>query len=243
MNALKRRAAPLLLAAALLLALLCLALRASAQGETYTISSFAELKLNADTSQSKDYEGDTFLLTQDITVTEDNLLSLGGILIGYAKNTRVENVVIRNSDLRVDCADNALTLITDGGMIAGALIGKAEYCTVSNIYIHTQATGAVEALGGKGLYMGAMVGHALDGSIEYSRVIDGTRVKNSYDVAVGALGGNKIYAGDHRRRQHRDHPRHRRGGGRCLPRRLPLPRLVHGRRKRERGPHQPGAGL
>lgn len=262
-----KRLLSLLLSAVLLLGLLPVTtLPASAEGTTHKISSFAELKYYADASQNINYEGDTFLLMNDITLTEENLTSLsgkplyfgnhncyfkgtfdgqghtisglkfetgvaaevntalfahtdgatiknlvianadldadllGGILIGHALNTHVENILIKDSNLSVDCADNALTLITDGGMVAGALIGKAEdstiyNCEVSNTYVHTAATGAIQALGGKGLYMGALVGWAKNSTIEYCRTINGTRVKNYYDVAVGALGGNKVYAG------------------------------------------------
>lgn len=125
---------------------------------------------------------------------------LGGILIGYAENTRVVNVTVKDSDLSVNCADNVLTLITDGGVISGGMIGRAQNCTLYNCEVnatrvHAADTGAVEALGGKGLYMGALVGSAEETTIEYCRVINGSSVKNSYDVAVGALGGNKVYAG------------------------------------------------
>lgn len=139
---------------------------------------------------------------KNLTIDNAHLYAdlLGGILIGHAKNTRVENVTIQKSDLSVDCADNALTLITDGGMIAGGMIGRAENCTLYNCEVnatrvHTAATGAIQALGGKGLYMGALVGSAEGTTIEYCRVINGSSVKNSYDVAVGALGGNSVYAG------------------------------------------------
>ena len=152
---------------------------------------------------------------QDLTIenTELDADLLGGIMIGYAENTKVVNCTVSGSDLKVDCADNVLTLITDGGMIGGVLIGRADNCTVYNCEVnatrvHTAATGAVEALGGKDLYLGALVGSATGSTIEYCRVIDGIKedengnpvvtkcsVKNSYDVAVGALGGNKVYAG------------------------------------------------
>lgn len=139
---------------------------------------------------------------KNLTIDNAHLYAdlLGGILIGHAKNTLVENVTIKNSNLSVDCADNALTLITDGGVIAGGMIGRAQNCTLYNCEVnatrvHTAATEGVEALGGKGLYMGALVGNAEGTTIEYCRVINGSSVKNSYDVAVGALGGNKVYAG------------------------------------------------
>lgn len=139
---------------------------------------------------------------QDLTISNSKLAAdmLGGILIGYAENTTVVNSAVSGCNLSVNCVDNVLTLITDGGMVGGGLIGTAKNCTlynceVSGTYVHTAATGAVQALGGKGLYMGAMVGSASNTTIEYSRVINGSEVKNYYDIAVGALGGNKVYAG------------------------------------------------
>lgn len=257
----------LLLAVVLLIGLVpAVAQIAVAEGKTYEIRDFEDLRNYAAMSQNADCDGITFLLMNDITITEENLATLenkplyfgnhncyfkgtfdgqghtisgltfktgiaaevdtalfahtdgatiknltidnahlyadllGGILIGHAKNTRVENVTIQKSDLSVDCADNALTLITDGGVIAGSVIGRAENCTLYNCEVnatrvHTAATGAIQALGGKGLYMGALVGSAEGTTIEYCRVINGSSVKNSYDVAVGALGGNKVYAG------------------------------------------------
>lgn len=264
---LHHRILSLLLAVVLLIGLVpAVAQIAVAEGKTYEIRDFEDLRNYAAMSQNADCDGITFLLMNDITITEENLATLenkplyfgnhncyfkgtfdgqghtisgltfktgiaaevdtalfahtdgatiknltidnahlyadllGGILIGHAKNTRVENVTIQKSDLSVDCADNALTLITDGGVIAGSVIGRAENCTLYNCEVnatrvHTAATGAIQALGGKGLYMGALVGSAEGTTIEYCRVINGSSVKNSYDVAVGALGGNKVYAG------------------------------------------------
>lgn len=264
---LHNRILSLLLAVVLLIGLVpAVAQIAVAEGETYEISDFENLRDYAAMSQNVNCEGKTFRLMKDITITEDDLAELngeplyfgnhnhyfkgtfdgqghtisgltfkkeivaevdtalfahtdgatiknltidnahlyadllGGILIGHAKNTLVENVTIQNSNLSVDCADNALTLITDGGVIAGGMIGRAQNCTLYNCEInatrvHAADTGAVEALGGKGLYMGALVGSAEGTTIEYCRVINGSSVKNSYDVAVGALGGNSVYAG------------------------------------------------
>ena len=139
---------------------------------------------------------------QDLTISDSELDAdmLGGILVGYAEDTTVANSTVSGCDLSVNCVNNVLTLITDGGLVGGGLVGTAKGCTLYNCevagtYVHTSATAGVQALGGKGLYMGAMVGSAVGTTIEYSRVVDGSRVKNSYDMAVGALGGNKVYAG------------------------------------------------
>lgn len=64
-------------------------------------------------------------------------------------------------------------------------------------------TSGVQALGGEGLYMAAFAGYVTNSTIEYCRVTptrkdDGsigmTDVTNKYDVAIGALGGNNVYA-------------------------------------------------
>ena len=64
----------------------------------------------------------------------------------------------------------------------------------------------MQALGGEGLYMAAFAGYVKNSTIEYCRVTptrkdDGsiaekgmTDVTNKYDVAIGALGGNNVYA-------------------------------------------------
>lgn len=139
---------------------------------------------------------------QDLTISDSDLEAdmLGGILIGYAENTTVVNTEVSECNLSVNCDDNVLTPVTDGGLVGGGLMGKADGCTiynceVNNTCINASAADAAKALDGKGLYMGAMVGSATGTTIEYSRVIDGSRVKNSYDIAVGAQGGNKVYAG------------------------------------------------
>lgn len=172
------------------------------KGNGHTISGLkydATLKFAAGTALFSYTKNATI---QDLTIADSNLDAdmVGGILIGYAANTRVINTTVTGSDLSVNCADNVLTLVTDGGMVGGGLIGKAigstlYNCEINSTYVHTNATAGVQALGGKGLYMGAMVGSASGTTIEYCRVINGSRVKNSYDIAVGALGGNKVYAG------------------------------------------------
>lgn len=171
-------------------------------GQGHTISGLTfktGIEAEVDTALFAHTDGATI---KNLTIDNAHLYAdmLGGILIGHAKNTLVENVTIQNSNLSVNCADNVLTLITDGGVIAGGMIGRAQNCTLYNCEVnatrvHAADTGAVEALGGKGLYMGALVGSAEETTIEYCRVINGSSVKNSYDVAVGALGGNAVYAG------------------------------------------------
>jgi len=123
----------------------------------------------------------------------------GGIVAGYSKGTLFENILVKDSHLFVTAANNVVSLITDGGIRGGAIVGEAEDCILYNCeslntIVNTNSTAGVAALSGKGLYLGGLVGTSVSTEIEYSRVVGGT-VKNYYDVAVGALGGNTLYVG------------------------------------------------
>ena len=135
----------------------------------------------------------------------------GGIIVGKAVNTRFENVMVMESTLHVTCANNALNLITNAGFEGGLIAGELDGCTLYNCEVRggravNNTTAGVQALGGEGLYMAAFAGYVTNSTIEYCRVTptrkdDGsiaekgmTDVTNKYDVAVGALGGNNVYA-------------------------------------------------
>lgn len=135
----------------------------------------------------------------------------GGIIVGKAVNTRFENVMVMESALHVTCANNALNLITNAGFEGGLIVGELDGCTLYNCEVRggravNNATSGVQALGGEGLYMAAFAGYVKNSTIEYCRVTptrkdDGsiaekgmTDVTNKYDVAIGALGGNNVYA-------------------------------------------------
>lgn len=135
----------------------------------------------------------------------------GGIIVGKAVNTRFENVMVMESTLHVTCANNALNLITNAGFEGGLIAGELDGCTLYNCEVRggravNNATSGVQALGGEGLYMAAFAGYVNKSTIEYCRVTptrkdDGsvakngmTDVTNKYDVAIGALGGNNVYA-------------------------------------------------
>lgn len=132
----------------------------------------------------------------------------GGIIVGKAVNTRFENVMVMESTLHVTCANNALNLITNAGFEGGLIAGELDGCTLYNCEVRggravNNATSGVQALGGEGLYMAAFAGYVTNSTIEYCRVTptrkdDGsigmTDVTNKYDVAIGALGGNNVYA-------------------------------------------------
>ncbi len=122
-----------------------------------------------------------------------------GILIGDAYNTKVVNVIVKNSTVHVFPANNVLTLIADGGVFGGGMAGYSKdsifyNCEARNVSVLNNKTGAVQALAGKGLYLGGLVGMCDNTTLEYCRA-DGGRVSNYYDVAVAALGGNTLYVG------------------------------------------------
>lgn len=135
----------------------------------------------------------------------------GGIIVGKAVKTRFENVMVMESTLHVTCANNALNLITNAGFEGGLIAGELDGCTLYNCEVRggravNNTTSGVQALGGEGLYMAAFAGYVEKSTIEYCRVTptrkdDGsiaekgmTDVTNKYDVAIGALGGNNVYA-------------------------------------------------
>ena len=135
----------------------------------------------------------------------------GGIIVGKAVNTHFENVMVMESTLHVTCANNMLNVITNAGFEGGLIAGELDGCTLYNCEVRggravNNTTSGVQAIGGEGLYMAAFAGYVTNSTIEYCRVTptrnkDGsiaekgmTDVTNKYDVAIGALGGNNVYA-------------------------------------------------
>lgn len=135
----------------------------------------------------------------------------GGIIVGKAVSTHFENVMVMESTLHVTCANNMLNVITNAGFEGGLIAGELDGCTLYNCEVRggravNNTTSGVQALGGEGLYMAAFAGYVNNSTIEYCRVTptrndDGsiaangmTDVTNKYDVAIGALGGNNVYA-------------------------------------------------
>lgn len=152
----------------------------------------------------------------------------GGMLVGQARNTRIESVRMEDCTISVTPANNAVSLITNagvmGGIIAGEMLDKSYMydCTVQGGRAVNNSVVAVSGLGGEGLYLGALVGSAEDSQIEYCRVLPNnqyyidrsakpdtsvyarddnghykyqTEVYNRYEVAVGAVAGQGVYAG------------------------------------------------
>lgn len=135
----------------------------------------------------------------------------GGIIVGRAINTHFENVMVMESTLHVTCANNMLNVITNAGFEGGLIAGELDGCILYNCEVRggravNNTTSGVQAIGGEGLYMAAFAGYVKNSTIEYCRVTptrneDGsiaekgmTDVTNKYDVAIGALGGNNVYA-------------------------------------------------
>ncbi len=135
----------------------------------------------------------------------------GGIIVGRAINTHFENVMVMESTLHVTCANNMLNVITNAGFEGGLIAGELDGCTLYNCEVRggravNNTASGVQAIGGEGLYMAAFAGYVKNSTIEYCRVTptrneDGsiaekgmTDVTNKYDVAIGALGGNNVYA-------------------------------------------------
>lgn len=170
-------------------------------GNGHTITN---LKYNS--TKGMDHDNGLFSYTDGATIknlTIDNAeirsYFRGGVLVGYANNTRIENVTVKNSHLFVTAADNVVTLVTDGGVRGGAIAGDAfnsvlYNCEGENNFVNTNSTSGVAALAGKGLTLAGLVGISNNTEVEYSRVFGG-KVSNYYDVAVGAIGGNTLYVG------------------------------------------------
>ena len=170
-------------------------------GNGHTISN---LKYNA--TKGMDHDNGLFSYTDGATIknliidnAEIRSYFRGGVLVGYANNTRIENVIVKNSHLFVTAADNVLTVVTDGGVRGGALAGDAfnsviYNCEGENNFVNTNSTSGVAAIAGKGLTLAGLVGISNNTEVEYSRIFGG-RISNYYDVAVGALGGNTLYVG------------------------------------------------
>lgn len=135
----------------------------------------------------------------------------GGVIVGKAVDTHFENVMVMESTLHVTCANNMLNVITNAGFEGGLIAGELDGCTLYNCEVRggravNNTTSGVQAIGGEGLYMAAFAGYVTNSTIEYCRVTptrkeDGsiadkgmTDVTNKYDVAIGALGGNNVYA-------------------------------------------------
>lgn len=173
---------------------------------TFDGNGFTIYNLKYDSSLDVKYDTGLFsktnnALIKNLTIDNADISSdyRGGIVAGYSKSTTFLNITVKNSHLFVSATNNVLTLITDGGIRGGTIVGEAEgsifyNCESNNNTINTNNTSGVAALSGKSLTLGGLVGILDNSLIEYSRVKQGS-VKNYYDVAVGALGGNTLYVG------------------------------------------------
>lgn len=152
----------------------------------------------------------------------------GGVLVGQARNTRIESVRMEDCTISVTPANNAVSLVTNAGIMGGIVAGELRdgshmyNCTVQGGRAVNNSVVGVSGLGGEGLYLGALVGSAENSEIEYCRVLPSikyyearakdpkvdvyardanghylyqTEVYNRYEVAVGAVSGQGVYAG------------------------------------------------
>lgn len=138
---------------------------------------------------------------QNLTLDHANVDAAyeAGILVGEATNSKILNVVVMNSKLKVQPANNVVSLITNLGTNGGAIAGKIEdtilyNCESVNTTVYNNTTSGITGVGGERLDLGGLVGYSINSTIEYSRVRGG-RVRNNYDIAVGALGGKELMTG------------------------------------------------
>lgn len=183
-------------------------------GQNHTVEGLSYDKDAFDPERDTGFFAETYGATiKNFLVKDANVWAdfRGGIIVGKAVKTRFENVMVMESTLHVTCANNALNLITNAGFEGGLIAGELDGCTLYNCEVRggravNNTTSGVQALGGEGLYMAAFAGYVNKSTIEYCRVTptrkdDGsiaekgmTDVTNKYDVAIGALGGNNVYA-------------------------------------------------
>ena len=183
-------------------------------GQNHTVTGLNYANNMLDTERDTGYFAETDGATiKNFLIKDANIWAdfRGGIIVGKAVNTSFENVMVMESTLHVTCANDMLNVITNAGFEGGMIAGELNDCNLYNCEVRGgravhNTTAGVQALGGEGLYMAAFAGYVKNSTIEYCRVTptrneDGsiakngmTDVTNKYDVAVGALGGNNVYA-------------------------------------------------
>lgn len=122
----------------------------------------------------------------------------GGVLVGRAKRTRIESVRMVDCAMSVTPANNAVSLITNAGLMGGLIAGEMTEgshmydCTVQGGRVVNNSVVGVSGLGGEGLYLGALVGSAENSEIEYCRVLP----KEQYYVDRATNPDLSVYARD-----------------------------------------------
>lgn len=141
----------------------------------------------------------------------------GGLVVGYANNTFLLNILCEDCTTSVVPGNNVINLVTNaglaGGMIAGESSGSTLYnCEMRGGKVVCNATAGVAALGGQPLYIGGLLGDANDTVVEYCRVTspvdeqgkvrrdkDGRpilpEVKNQYGNAVSVASYSEVFTG------------------------------------------------
>ena len=76
----------------------------------------------------------TGAVIKDLTILNADIQAdyRGGIISGYSTGTVFENITIKDSHLFVSAISNVITLITDGGIRGGAIVGEADNCILYN---------------------------------------------------------------------------------------------------------------
>ena len=117
---------------------------------------------------------------QNLTLDHANVDAAyeAGILVGEATNSKILNVVVMNSKLKVQPANNVVSLITNLGTNGGAIAGKIENtilynCESVNTTVYNNTTSGITGVGGERLDLGGLVGYSINSTIEYSRVRGG----------------------------------------------------------------------
>lgn len=139
---------------------------------------------------------------RNLVIEDADIMSAryGGIVVGIAEDTNIQNVSVRNSTIEMYTLGAVIDLITFGGISGGIVAGVIEKnsiiynCEAVDSHIKINTTAGVQAAGGNSLYLGGLAGGVQDSTIEYSRVIGGS-VRNEWDVAINALGGQVVYSG------------------------------------------------
>ncbi|MGY3724971.1 repeat domain (List_Bact_rpt) [Granulicatella balaenopterae] len=196
-------------------------------GQGHTISGLNYVKFFFPSPNSGLFAWTEGATIKNLTVLNAQICCIyqGGIIVGYANDTIIENISVIDSDLNIKTANNIVSLITNGGFTGGAIVGYSVNstlynCEIAGTRVHNTVVEAVAGVGGDAMYMGGLVGLAENSDIIYCRARttykdegnpiiyenddgrytteDGRRmsyVSNVHNVAIGALGGKQLFAG------------------------------------------------
>ena len=115
---------------------------------------------------------------RNLVIEDADIMSAryGGIVVGIAEDTNIQNVSVRNSTIEMYTLGAVIDLITFGGISGGIVAGVIEKnsiiynCEAVDSHIKINTTGGVQGVGGNSLYLGGLVGGAQDSTIELSLI-------------------------------------------------------------------------